>query len=109
LKVAKAVGPNVALHQCYDGEMEAALGIAVNERLIRLAGSLASTDRLSVQSRQLLPEPVRSMGTRFRPRPATAIEYGPIAAGILLAIISVVNGIGAKLSSKFASINSSLR
>jgi hypothetical protein len=32
-----------------------------------------------------------------------------IAAGISLAIISVVNGIGAKLSTKFTSINSSLR
>ena len=40
---------------------------------------------------------------------ATAIEYGLIAAGISLAIISVVNGLGAKLSTKFASINSSLR
>ena len=42
-------------------------------------------------------------------RGTTAIEYGLIAAGILLAIISVVNGLGAKLSTKFASINSSLR
>ena len=40
---------------------------------------------------------------------ATAIEYGLIAAGISLAIISIVNGMGAKLSTKFTSINSSLR
>jgi len=40
---------------------------------------------------------------------ATAIEYGLIAAGISLAIISVVNGMGSKLSSKFTSINSSLK
>ena len=40
---------------------------------------------------------------------ATAIEYGLIAAGISLAIISVVNGMGVKLNSKFASINSSLK
>jgi len=40
---------------------------------------------------------------------ATAIEYGLIAAGISLAIISVVNGLGAKLNSKFTSINTSLK
>jgi pilus assembly protein Flp/PilA len=40
---------------------------------------------------------------------ATAIEYALIAAGISLAIISVVNGLGTRLNSKFASINSSLR
>ena len=40
---------------------------------------------------------------------ATAIEYGLIAAGISLAIIGVVDGLGTKLSSKFAAINNSLR
>jgi pilus assembly protein Flp/PilA len=40
---------------------------------------------------------------------ATAIEYGLIAAGIALAIIATVNGLGSKLNSKFASINSSLK
>jgi pilus assembly protein Flp/PilA len=40
---------------------------------------------------------------------ATAIEYGLIAAGISLAIIGVVDGLGTKLNSKFASINNSLR
>ena len=40
---------------------------------------------------------------------ATAIEYGLIAAGIALAIISVANGLGAKLNTKFASINASLK
>jgi pilus assembly protein Flp/PilA len=39
---------------------------------------------------------------------ATAIEYGLIAAGISLAIISVVNGLGTRLSSRFASISTSL-
>jgi len=42
-------------------------------------------------------------------RGATAIEYGLIAAGIALAIISVVNGMGSKLNAKFGSISSSLR
>jgi pilus assembly protein Flp/PilA len=40
---------------------------------------------------------------------ATAIEYGLIAAGISLAIIAVVNGLGTNLSNKFTSINSSLK
>jgi pilus assembly protein Flp/PilA len=40
---------------------------------------------------------------------ATAIEYGLIAAGISLAIIAVVNGLGSTLNNKFTSINSSLK
>lgn len=40
---------------------------------------------------------------------ATAIEYGLIAAGISLAIIAVVNGVGTNLNDKFTSINSSLK
>jgi pilus assembly protein Flp/PilA len=40
---------------------------------------------------------------------ATAIEYGLIAAGISLAIIAVVNGLGTNLNAKFTSINSSLK
>jgi pilus assembly protein Flp/PilA len=40
---------------------------------------------------------------------ATAIEYGLIAAGIALAIIAAVNGVGVNLNDKFTSINSSLK
>ncbi len=40
---------------------------------------------------------------------ATAIEYGLIAAGIALAIIVAVNGLGARLNTKFTAINSSLK
>ena len=40
---------------------------------------------------------------------ATAIEYGLIAAGISLAIIAVINGLGTKLNTKFTSINTSLQ
>ena len=40
---------------------------------------------------------------------ATAIEYGLIAAGISLAIIAAVNGLGSKLNTKFTAINTSLR
>jgi len=40
---------------------------------------------------------------------ATAIEYGLIAAGISLAIIVAVNGLGTNLSGVFTSVNSSLK
>jgi pilus assembly protein Flp/PilA len=40
---------------------------------------------------------------------ATAIEYGLIAAGISLAIIAVVNGLGTTLNAKFGSISTSLK
>jgi pilus assembly protein Flp/PilA len=40
---------------------------------------------------------------------ATAIEYGLIAAGIALAIIAAVNGVGTNLNAQFTSINSSLK
>jgi pilus assembly protein Flp/PilA len=40
---------------------------------------------------------------------ATAIEYGLIAAGISLAIIAIVNGLGTNLNNQFTSINTSLK
>jgi len=40
---------------------------------------------------------------------ATAIEYGLIAAGISIAIITAVNGVGTKLSTNFGTISSSLK
>jgi pilus assembly protein Flp/PilA len=39
---------------------------------------------------------------------ATAIEYGLIAAGISVAIIVVVNGIGTKLNTAFGKIDTQL-
>jgi len=36
---------------------------------------------------------------------ATAIEYGLIAAGILVAIIAVVQGLGAKLNAAIGALN----
>jgi len=39
---------------------------------------------------------------------ATAIEYGLIAAGIAVAIIAVVNGLGTKLNSTFQTVSDSL-
>ena len=40
---------------------------------------------------------------------ATAIEYGLIAAGISLAIIAAVNGLGSTLNNSYTSINTSLK
>jgi pilus assembly protein Flp/PilA len=40
---------------------------------------------------------------------ATAIEYGLIAAGISIAIIAVVNGLGTNLNTKFNSIKTQLK
>jgi pilus assembly protein Flp/PilA len=39
---------------------------------------------------------------------ATAIEYGLIAAGIAVAIIAVVQGLGTNLTSTFSSVSTSL-
>ena len=40
---------------------------------------------------------------------ATAIEYGLIAAGISIAIIVAVNGIGVTLNNTFSGVNGQLR
>jgi pilus assembly protein Flp/PilA len=40
---------------------------------------------------------------------ATAIEYGLIAAGIALAIIAAVNGLGSNLNTVFTSVNTGLK
>ena len=40
---------------------------------------------------------------------ATAIEYGLIAAGISVAIITVVAGLGSKLNTTFTSIQTALK
>ena len=39
---------------------------------------------------------------------ATAIEYGLIAAGISVAIITVVGGLGSKLNTTFTSVKNAL-
>jgi pilus assembly protein Flp/PilA len=39
---------------------------------------------------------------------ATAIEYGLIAAGISVAIIAVVQGLGSKLKTTFTSVENAL-
>ena len=40
---------------------------------------------------------------------ATAIEYGLIAAGIAVAIITAVNGVGSSLSTNFTNVSTSLK
>ena len=40
---------------------------------------------------------------------ATAIEYGLIAAGISVAIIAVVKGVGADLKTNFTSVQNGLK
>ncbi|MGH6664836.1 MAG: Flp family type IVb pilin [Pseudolabrys sp.] len=40
---------------------------------------------------------------------ATAIEYGLIAAGISIAIIAVVNGLGSQLNTTFTSVSTQLK
>ena len=40
---------------------------------------------------------------------ATAIEYGLIAAGIAVAIITVVQGLGTKLTSTFTAVEGALK
>jgi pilus assembly protein Flp/PilA len=40
---------------------------------------------------------------------ATAIEYGLIAAGIAVAIIAVVQGVGSKLNTTFTSVSTALK
>ena len=40
---------------------------------------------------------------------ATAIEYGLIAAGISVAIIAVVNGLGTKLTDTFQSVTDQMK
>jgi pilus assembly protein Flp/PilA len=40
---------------------------------------------------------------------ATAIEYGLIAAGISIAIIATVNGLGTQLNATFSSVSTALK
>jgi pilus assembly protein Flp/PilA len=55
-------------------------------------------------------EPVKIFVTRFLKDEsgATAIEYGLIAAGISVAIITVVKGVGTKLTAAFTTIKTGL-
>jgi pilus assembly protein Flp/PilA len=54
---------------------------------------------------------MRLLVSRFfkNERGATAIEYGLIAAGISVAIIAVVEGLGTQLNTTFSSVSASLK
>ena len=54
---------------------------------------------------------MKSLVTRFAKDEsgATAIEYGLIAAGISVAIITVVQGLGTKLNTTFTSVSNALK
>jgi len=54
---------------------------------------------------------MKSMFARFLKEQsgATAIEYGLIAAGISVAIIAVVSGIGSALNNKFGTVSGGLQ
>jgi pilus assembly protein Flp/PilA len=67
--------------------------------------------RISSDSHVWIKEPImKNLVSRFvsDESGATAIEYGLIAAGISVAIIAVVQGIGTKLKTAFQSIEAGL-
>ncbi|AHY54256.1 fimbriae associated protein [Bradyrhizobium japonicum SEMIA 5079] len=74
------------------------------------AGKPKRPDHLSA-SCTLWEQSMKNLVSRFvkDESGATAIEYGLIAAGIALAIITVVNNLGSSLNTKFGSISSSLK
>ena len=53
---------------------------------------------------------MKNLATRFLKDEsgATAIEYGLIAAGIAVAIITILKGVGTKLKSTFTSVQNGL-
>ena len=73
----------------------------MDERILQLPAYVAS-----VAPRD--PEDARRLA-RLVPDGATAIEYGLIAAGIAIAIIVAVQGVGTKLSGTFGTISTSLK
>jgi pilus assembly protein Flp/PilA len=54
---------------------------------------------------------MKTLATRFAKDEsgATAIEYGLIAAGISVAIIAVVNGVGTKVTAAFTSVQNQMK
>jgi pilus assembly protein Flp/PilA len=73
--------------------------------------TLYGIERLTSRERVVWITIVKKLLVRFLKdtSAATAIEYGLIAAGISIAIISVVNGLGTKLKTTFSSISTQLR
>jgi pilus assembly protein Flp/PilA len=58
----------------------------------------------------MLQEPAAMIARFLRDETAaTSIEYGLIAAGIAIAIITVVKGLGSKLNTTFTSVQTALK
>ena len=57
------------------------------------------------------PSPMKALVARFAKDQsgATAIEYGLVAAGISVAIIAVIQGLGHNLKTAFSSLSSTLK
>jgi pilus assembly protein Flp/PilA len=87
----------------------------INRRAIR--NHLVKVERLDhcrdALSRQVSMQriPMKNLFVRFvkDDSAATAIEYGLIAAGISVAIIAVVSGIGTNLNGKFNTVSTQLK
>jgi len=77
----------------------------------RRAGEANPASWISSDSHVWIKElPMKKLFARFMKDDsgATAIEYGLIAAGISVAIIAVVNGLGSKLYNTFDSVSTQL-
>lgn len=74
--------------------------------MVRPLPGIRSGSQVSVQG-----IPMKNLFTRFArdDSAATAIEYGLIAAGISVAIIAVVNGIGTNLNASFHAVSTQLK
>ena len=70
---------------------------------------MSAYDHLLKKSPRTLPKRAKFHAFQKDESAATAIEYGLIAAGIAVAIIAVVNGLGTKLKSTFSSISTQLK
>jgi pilus assembly protein Flp/PilA len=75
-----------------------------------LTGATNSTGRDQAQTAQAQEPTMTTLAKRFADDEsgATAIEYGLIAAGISVAIITVVNTLGSQLKATFTNISSQL-
>jgi pilus assembly protein Flp/PilA len=75
-----------------------------------LIGATNSTGRDQAQTARAQENTMTTLAKRFAndESGATAIEYGLIAAGISVAIITVVNTLGSQLKATFTNISSQL-
>jgi pilus assembly protein Flp/PilA len=88
----------------------AAIVAPLGSRMVTVLRTPARPSKVR-QPRVHMELPMKNLIARFvkDESGATAIEYGLIAAGISLAIIAAVNGLGSKLNTNFNSINTSLK